>query len=550
MTEPRHFPEIMVNKTDKDFEGIACLKLKSILRGDLLVSKSDSKEDSPSRPNPLNPKWQQQAREMLLHAVSSWPSNLVLELHLSALPNLSHKAMGRILITLFIRVKAATQSEVKEELVRRYLSLVPLLAACIPEAEFVPVSDKGELQTRLDPFETSHAVAVHRAQETFQINEPLKRLSLGFGPVVVKKDEESKVIEHIFSWVPSNDSWLRLIDALLWQIDPIDIIIRLRPGADASVAINRLEQTIRTCEVFLSDAKEPRITTKLQAKLLRDEALRQLAAFREGCFHAGVFILAQHAVDSSIVNLLGKAISGPQTPLVENELFQGGFGSAPVKVNDAKGFKFFYETQPYTISEAACAFRLPSPPMEDHPGLPLKRSRTCVAVVSDTVSDHAIELFLNEHHGLVYPIHIGADDRMRHAFIIGQTGTGKSTLMENMILQDIRADRGLAVIDPHGEMVDSLLGKIPKERAQDVILFDPLDRKRPLGFNLLQWETPEERDLIIDELYIALDRIYDMRTSGGPIFESNFRGMLKLLMGEKTRGEFIPTILEFTTQCH
>jgi DNA helicase HerA-like ATPase len=138
------------------------------------------------------------------------------------------------------------------------------------------------------------------------------------------------------------------------------------------------------------------------------------------------------------------------------------------------------------------------------------------------------------------------DDRMRHSFIIGQTGTGKSTLMESMILQDIRNGKGVAVIDPHGEMIDSLLGKIPQERAQDVILFDVLDRDRPMGFNFLEWNTLDERDLIVDELYLSVARLYDMKVAGGPIFEANFRGMLKLLMGDSKREGFVPTLLEFT----
>lgn len=98
----------------------------------------------------------------------------------------------------------------------------------------------------------------------------------------------------------------------------------------------------------------------------------------------------------------------------------------------------------------------------------------------------------------------------------------------------------------NGDMVDNILARIPKRRVEDVILFDLLD-KRPVGFNIIQWDTPEERDLIIDELYLTLDRIYDMRMVGGPMFEANFRAMLKLLMGDGSKGreDFVPTLLDF-----
>jgi len=84
---------------------------------------------------------------------------------------------------------------------------------------------------------------------------------------------------------------------------------------------------------------------------------------------------------------------------------------------------------------------------------------------------------------------------------------------------------------------------VPEQRAEDVILFDILD-KRPLGFNLIEWKTVEERVLIIDEIFMTLDYLYDMKIAGGPIFEKNIRGMLQLLISEKPRQDFIPTILD------
>jgi type IV secretory pathway TraG/TraD family ATPase VirD4 len=157
----------------------------------------------------------------------------------------------------------------------------------------------------------------------------------------------------------------------------------------------------------------------------------------------------------------------------------------------------------------------------------------------------AIRLFVNEYQGMTQPVHIDPEDRMRHAFIMGQTGTGKSTLLERMIVQDIWAGRGVAVIDPHGDMIDNILGRLPRDRAEDIIVFDFLDRERPLGFNILQWRDWVERDLIIDELYRTIDRIYNLKETGGPMFEQHFRNFLKLLMGESKRPGFTPSILDF-----
>ena len=80
------------------------------------------------------------------------------------------------------------------------------------------------------------------------------------------------------------------------------------------------------------------------------------------------------------------------------------------------------------------------------------------------------------------------DDRRRHFYIVGQTGTGKSTMMEEMVKQDIKNGKGVCVIDPHGEFVEHVIECIPKERAEDVIYFDPADMERPYGLNMLEYD--------------------------------------------------------------
>ena len=549
MDQIGRFPWMIVKRKRNRFEGLGGLKLKSIIKGNLLSGASGCFEDENLPSHPLHPKKQQQAREAFLHAIAAWPDSLSLELHITSLPDLVHKAQGRVLISLFLRAIAPTEEAVKEEILTRYLSLRPLLASHHPEAEFVPITQSEELEQRFTPFAPTHALAVHRRQDTLSLAAPLKRLTLGFGPVAVKEVKKDNVVKHISPWIPSLDDWARLIDTLVWQLDPIRVIVRLRPAAETDEAVDRLGKTIKTCELFLSDVNEDQITLRTQAGLIRDVMLRQLSDLSDGAFHLGVFILAPHPIDGSLGNVVGRSITVPHGSKDEGGIFRGGFATAKIDVREALKWDCFPEKEPFIFSEAAAAFRLPSPPMEEHPGLPVKRSRTSLVILPSQIpeGDNSIELVINEHQGIIQPVTHGPDDRLRHTFIIGQTGAGKSTLMERMILQDIRAGRGLGVIDPHGDMVDSILGRIPADRAEDVILFDLLDKEKPMGFNLIEWNTPEEKDLIIDELYLTLDRIYDMKQAGGPIFESNFRGMLKLLMNGKTEGHFVPTLLDFTS---
>lgn len=130
------------------------------------------------------------------------------------------------------------------------------------------------------------------------------------------------------------------------------------------------------------------------------------------------------------------------------------------------------------------------------------------------------------------PVYITDEDRRRHVYIIGQTGTGKTTAMINMIIDDIKKGKGISVIDPHGDLVDVVLSHIPKERADDVIVFDPGDLWKPIGMNMLEYDfrKPEQKTFIINELFSILDKLYDMKTAGGPMFEQYTKNAILLLM--------------------
>jgi hypothetical protein len=109
---------------------------------------------------------------------------------------------------------------------------------------------------------------------------------------------------------------------------------------------------------------------------------------------------------------------------------------------------------------------------------------------------------------------IKTDDRRRHIYVIGKTGMGKSTLLENMIESDIRAGKGVALIDPHGDLVEAVLKYIPKERTNDVILFDPADKDHPVAFNMLACKDPEQRVLVVSGLMSIFKKLWPEAFSG------------------------------------
>ena len=144
-------------------------------------------------------------------------------------------------------------------------------------------------------------------------------------------------------------------------------------------------------------------------------------------------------------------------------------------------------------------------------------------------------------------VHLTEEDRLRHVYCVGQTGTGKSTLLLHMIRQDLEAGHGVTVIDPHGALVEAVLDQVPRARAEDVVLIDAADAGRSVALNPLSYAGDGAhylafRDRTIDDLYDTFDHLYDLRATGGPIFEQYFRLFASLLIGTSRPGDYAPIL--------
>jgi hypothetical protein len=147
----------------------------------------------------------------------------------------------------------------------------------------------------------------------------------------------------------------------------------------------------------------------------------------------------------------------------------------------------------------------------------------------------------NLFRGAKKPIRLTKGDRQRHVYAVGQTGTGKSTFLENLAYQDMLNGDGFAFVDPHGDTVDKLLSLIPKERTEDVIYFNPSDMDFPMGLNLFEFTSPEQKDFLIQEAINILYKLYDPNRQGmiGARFEHIFTNCALLLMADPKGGTFI-----------
>jgi len=140
------------------------------------------------------------------------------------------------------------------------------------------------------------------------------------------------------------------------------------------------------------------------------------------------------------------------------------------------------------------------------------------------------------------------NDRRRHFYLVGQTGTGKSSLLREMIRQDIQNGEGVGVIDPHGELIEAVLANVPKERIEDVVLFEPFDLARPIGLNMLEYETPEQKDFAVQEMIAIFYKLFPPEIIG-PMFEHYMRNaMLALMADKKNAGTLVEIPRMFTDE--
>ncbi len=152
----------------------------------------------------------------------------------------------------------------------------------------------------------------------------------------------------------------------------------------------------------------------------------------------------------------------------------------------------------------------------------------------------------NIYRGEKRDVRITDNDRRRHFYAIGKSGTGKSTILENMIRQDIENGKGVAVVDPHGDLVEAALLRVPRERADDVILFDPGDLERPMGLNLLEAETAEQKEFVSQEALAIFIKLFGEEIMG-PRLQHYFRNAVLTLMADEKEGATILDIMRLFT---
>jgi hypothetical protein len=225
--------------------------------------------------------------------------------------------------------------------------------------------------------------------------------------------------------------------------------------------------------------------------------------------------------------------------------FKHAKGSSLLRLQRAFAFREFLPAAalPLSVDELATIIHFPANGIESAPQF--KQSQSSTAPAPNDMPTEGTVVGDNKHRGIEKPIYMTELDRMRHLYIIGQTGTGKSKFMTNVIIQDIQQGNGVCMIDPHGTDIEEVLGAVPPERYEDIIYFDPSRMERVVGLNMLEYDVtkPEQKTFVVNELFSIFQKLYGANPeSMGPMFEQYFRNATMLVMEDPESGNTLMDI--------
>ncbi len=312
-------------------------------------------------------------------------------------------------------------------------------------------------------------------------------------------------------------------------------------------------------EIFFPESqkdKEKKVEPKNQPTLLQQNQVNAISQkVGQPLFDVNLRILTS-APDKTralqILSQLQSAFDQFNSPILNQIKFKKLSNQYLKKLFYNFSFRIFSEKESLLLSsgELAGIFHLPaSSLLTPH----VKWLKAKQAPAPANLPQEGILVGKNVFRGEERPVRILNEDRRRHFYIVGQTGTGKSVLIQEMVRQDILSGEGVCLIDPHGDLARAVLEFVPPERAEDVIYFNPADFERPLGMNMLEYDTkyPESKTFVVNELLEIFEKLYNLKVHGfgGPVFEQYMRNSLLLVMEDPESGSTlieVPRVLADT----
>jgi hypothetical protein len=459
-------------------------------------------------------------------------------------------------IALFGILTGQSESELQRRLEVVCHQVRTILASSFPFHAFEWIANQSDFQRLYAPpfLEQAHFCEIRKRESAIHLNSIGRERAIGFlnsdDPGVGAEREDAVYFPHPF--YPREADFERLYRLLVTNGSPFIVNVCLTP-----TMLNKNEEKALVSEIAKGEGYQPKEETPLQqiyierARLIRQGLIDQLLRFQDAPFYYQIFLASADPIGRGIAEAVGSSLSqsvgaGSNLEYLDLRLQMGGYdvlfpedeterekvshdfmrpGNASwgrtIAGADLSRFRFLVDG-----FQGTCGFRFPN-------------------------ADNLNMVDFKTHQtafGVERPVCLSEKDLRQHVYIVGQSGTGKTTLLRSMILGDIANHKGVAVIDPHGDLYDELLGLIPKDRVEDVVLLDPLDMAFPVGFNLLACEDLSQRIFVAREIKAIMHRLLH-DTFGqvsnhyiGPIFYKHVQMNLLLAMSNPANPG---TLLEF-----
>ena len=456
-----------------------------------------------------------------------------------------------------------------------------LLAGAMPDHEWLVISDEQAFQRLWEPFPWHDALVaeVRRREDRVRLETVRPRPLLGRGRVQPEPTSDADGVYLVHPFLPRFSALGRVLRMLLLHPRPVLWQVALTPVWLALDEEQALEAEIAKCECFLGEASTA-LTPPFQAQTVQQRRAHaivqslvgQLVQLQDAPFVLQMSLASPGPLPRTLLEALGVGATSPVTGSLEH--LSGGYDVlvpdnlvdlqrardaasrvAPLPWGGSLAPEALQRVR-YLVDavEAAGVFSLPVATGDGLPGIDVRSARSrplpreVAALSQGPEADSHLLLGLNPYLGLPQPIRLSERDRRRHTYIVGQTGTGKTTLLKQMALDDMAAGRGLAVIDPHGDLFEDLLGSVPEARREDVMVLDPTDMAFPVGLNVLQCADEESRYTIAREMRSVMERLLEDQYQhmaaefAGPVFYQHMQMNLLLAM---SNADDPGTLLEF-----
>lgn len=481
---------------------------------------------------------------------------------------------GTVETCIFCRCTASTGEEAGRLVEDQAGQLLVQLCATYPNHVWQLVKNEEEFRQVMAPidWEKARVAEIRRREELVVLDSirPVRKLGFNGGSAKANPDQGNPLY-FVHSFLPHPGQLERLLRMILLTPQNITLTVTL-----SSTILEATEEQALLDEISSSEGFRETTTTNVQriqehrASMLCNSLMNQLLSLQDSPFYMTILLASTEKIPATLVEGAGLAISasigeGLHSVYTDPAFIQmGGYDTVfpatkEEKAVARKNLATLGQTPwgktlapdalarlRYLVNghEAACAFRFPEDNGDGLPGLKTHTERSrpippeLISRVEKLDPSQTLLLGTNTYMGMTNDVRIPFKERLTHMYVVGQTGTGKSTLLKTMLLSDMQAGRGCALIDPHGDLYEEMLALIPPERVNDVVLIDPSDTAFPIGMNLLEANNWEEKHFVVREMQAIMKRLIEdqyQRTVGdyaGPSFFHHMQMNMLLTMSD------------------